>query len=83
MLQIQVHIKLPKPVAGIEYTRALLDEIANRWINYEKIPNGVKVTALSWRTKRSQDFTKEARPAKIESARAAFSQVGGFVASSV
>ena len=83
MLQIQVHIKAPRPAPGIEYTRALLDEVANRWINYRPIPKGFKVTALSWRTRTSADFYKETRPRKIESARESFSKIGGFEASSV
>ena len=82
-LQIQVHIKAPKPVPGIEYTRKLLDEVANRWINYQSIPRGFKVTALSWRTRTSVGFYKETRPRKIESARESFSKIGGFEASSV
>jgi len=50
MLQIQVHIKLPKPGLGVEYSRDLLDEIAERWLKSERLPRRVKVTAISWRT---------------------------------
>lgn len=50
MLQIQVHIKLPKPGPGIEYSRDLLNEIAERWLKSEPIPKRIKVTAISWRS---------------------------------
>lgn len=48
MLQVQVHIKLPKPGPGVEYSRALLDEIAERWLKREKLPKNIQVTAISW-----------------------------------
>ena len=75
-LQVQVHIKMPAAPPGVEYTRALLDEIAQRWIDYKPIPKGVKVTAVSWRTAESKPYHKESRTRAIERARASFSQIG-------
>ena len=48
MLQVQVHIKLPKPAPGVEYSRKLLDEIAERWFLEQPLPARVKVMAVSW-----------------------------------
>jgi hypothetical protein len=49
MLQIQVHVRLPKPIQGITYTRELLDALAERWLKNEPLPKRVTVTALEWR----------------------------------
>lgn len=78
MLQIQIHIKLPKPGPGVEYTREFLDGIAEAWLAYKKLPSRVKVSALSWKTREGAAWTREARPGKIETARESFSKIKGF-----
>lgn len=78
MLQIQVHIKLPKPLPGVEYTRAFLDELAEMWLAYKPLPPRVKVYALSWKSREEAPWFKETRAGKIESARESFSKIKGF-----
>lgn len=78
MLQIQIHIKLPKPLLGVEYTREFLDELAQMWLDCKKLPPRVKVSALSWKSRESAPWYKEARPGKIETARESFSKIKGF-----
>lgn len=48
MLQIQVHIKLPKLKPGAKYSKKFLDAIAERWLMEEPLPKRIKVTAISW-----------------------------------
>ena len=62
MLQVQVHIKLPKPKSGIRYSSSFLDTIADRWLKGEPIPKRIKVTMIEWRSGRgpwrSEDDTR-------------------------
>jgi len=50
MLQVQIHIKMPKPAPGIEYSGELLDALAERWLKRESLPRGVSVSMIEWRT---------------------------------
>jgi hypothetical protein len=81
-LQVQVHVKLPRfSGVKVEPGRKLLDDIARAWLNYEPLPDGVKVNALWWRNGNKQ-WTKETRAGKIESARESFSKIRGWSATS-
>jgi len=77
-LQVQVHVKLPR-FAGVkmEPSRAVLDDLARRWLNYEELPEGVTVNALWWRNGNKR-WTKETRAGKIETARESFSKIRGW-----
>ena len=80
MLQIQIHVVLPPPPLGVEYTSELLDKIAERWLRFEPIPKAAKVRVMEWRT--GTGPWKEARtPAALRRAREDFqaiSQTGPF-----
>lgn len=71
MLQVQVHITMPKPALGIVYSKGLLDELAGRWMRGKRLPNGVKVSAIEWRNG-AKPWVKEVRPAQMKSARINF-----------
>ena len=72
MLQIQVHIELPKPAAGVEYTRALLDDIAQQWLLGKKLPANIKVRALEWRTGPNGKWKEERDPRRMKNVREDF-----------
>ena len=68
-LQVQVHVKLPKPKAGVKYSKKFLDTIAEMWLKREPLPPRVKVTAISWNGGRA------VTGAKMEDARFRFSGI--------
>ena len=79
MLQIQIHIQIPKPAGGVEYSKALMDEIAETWLKNKKLPKNIKVIALEWRS--GTGDWKEARdPKQMNRVRDDFRQitVAGF-----
>jgi hypothetical protein len=71
-LQVQVHIKLPKTRPGVEYSKTLLDEIAERWLKGEKLPASIKVSALEWRTAPKGKWKEERDPRRIKNVREDF-----------
>jgi len=54
MLQIQIHVKMPKPGPGVRYSSQLLDEIAERWLKGKALPRRIQVTMLEWRWGRGE-----------------------------
>lgn len=81
MLQIQVHIKMPKPGSGVRYSRTLLDAIAERWLKGESLPPRVQVTALEWRSSERAEWEGAKTPGQMRKARDDFrfiTQAGPF-----
>jgi len=72
-LQIQIHIRLPKPI-GATYSKDFLDAVAKRWLEGDKLPKAIKVDAIEWRDG-AKPWVKEARPRHIERARENFSRI--------
>ena len=66
--KIEIHIRMPKPGLGISYSGQLLDEIAEKWLRGERLPNRIVITALLWRWNNGP--WKEARtPVELRKAR--------------
>ena len=70
MLQVQVHIRIPKPGSGISYSKSLMDEIAKRWLSGAALPKGISVTAISW------NGGRPVTGRRMEDARFRFSAIG-------
>ena len=71
MLQVQIHIRMPKPAPGVRYSSELLDEIADRWLNGEKLPKRIQVTMIEWRSGRGP-WKEERDPRRMNSVRGDF-----------
>jgi hypothetical protein len=81
MLQIQVHIQIPKPAAGVEYSKALMDEIAETWLKGGRLPKQIRVTALEWRSDSKGQWKEVRDPANMQRVRKDFSAIttAGFM----
>lgn len=71
-LQVQVHITMPKPAAGVVYSHTLLDEIANAWLKGKKLPKQIKVNAISYRTGPNGAWTETREPTRMKTVREDF-----------
>lgn len=69
LLQVQVHIKMPTPGPGIEYSGELLDALAERWLKRQSLPRGVSVSMIEWRSKKSGAWRGETDPARMNRVR--------------
>ena len=80
MLEIQVHVKLPKLI-GAEYSRKFLDTVSEMWLRGEPLPKGISIQALSWRSRERGPWSEARSPAAINRAREDFraiTEVGLF-----
>jgi hypothetical protein len=75
MLQIQIHVVMPKPGPGITYSSELLDALAQRWLLNEPLPKRVKVSAILWRWNQNGTWKEERNPARMRRVRDDFHSV--------
>jgi len=77
VLRVQVHVQVPKPRPGVEYTAAFLDDVIARWWEGEKLPARIVVKSIAW-TRGAGAKREVTDPRAIKQARENFSRIPGL-----
>lgn len=62
-------------MTGIEYSKSLLDEIADAWLKEKKLPKRIKVHAISYRSGDTGRWVEVREPSRMKRVRADFRAV--------